>query len=259
MKFYSLQKSAFTLIELLVVIAIIAILAAILFPVFGRARENARRSSCQSNLKQIGLGLLQYTQDYDETLPYSHFGANGNSNTTNNYKWMDAIYPYVKSTQVFNCPSDSIYSEYVYNKDITITSGANRQDDNYGDYTVNRTYYNGTSLNPLGKSLAAIEETSTTLWAADAGRRQDTGDYNKGYEIWGFTAPTKTGYPLIDNTTAITTVGATDEGRGVSMRHLETANILFCDGHVKAMRPEALVQTSTISPNRLRFFTILAD
>jgi prepilin-type N-terminal cleavage/methylation domain-containing protein len=63
------KKRAFTLIELLVVIAIIAILAAILFPVFARARENARRSSCQSNLKQIGLGVLQYTQDYDETLP----------------------------------------------------------------------------------------------------------------------------------------------------------------------------------------------
>ena len=60
------EKSGFTLIELLVVIAIIAILAAMLFPVFARARENARRSSCQSNLKQIGLGLLQYSQDYDE-------------------------------------------------------------------------------------------------------------------------------------------------------------------------------------------------
>src|SRR5205809_4233116 len=62
-------RRAFTLIELLVVIAIIAILAAILFPVFSRARENARRASCQSNLKQIGLGFLQYAQDYDERLP----------------------------------------------------------------------------------------------------------------------------------------------------------------------------------------------
>src|SRR6476619_5175287 len=66
---FQAKKKAFTLIELLVVIAIIAILAAILFPVFGRARENARRSSCQSNLKQIGLGIAQYTQDNDEAYP----------------------------------------------------------------------------------------------------------------------------------------------------------------------------------------------
>src|SRR6476659_7951599 len=106
------NKNAFTLIELLVVIAIIAILAAILFPVFARARENARRSSCQSNLKQIGLGLLQYAQDYDERLPFFFYGVDGNATdppTVANprYKWMDAIYPYVKSEQIFACPSDA--------------------------------------------------------------------------------------------------------------------------------------------------------
>src|SRR5687767_6194063 len=69
------RKSGFTLIELLVVIAIIAILAAILFPVFARARENARRASCQSNLKQVGLGFVQYTQDYDERYPMLFEGA----------------------------------------------------------------------------------------------------------------------------------------------------------------------------------------
>src|SRR5690606_28544578 len=87
-----LESKGFTLIELLVVIAIIAILAAILFPVFARARENARRASCMSNEKQLALGLLMYTQDYDERLPDYHGG-------TAPY-FPDLIFPYVKSYQV---------------------------------------------------------------------------------------------------------------------------------------------------------------
>lgn len=89
-------KKGFTLIELLVVIAIIAILAAILFPAFARARENARRASCQSNLKQIALGFTQYTQDYDEKFP--SFAYPG---------WASDIQPYIKSTQILKCPSFS--------------------------------------------------------------------------------------------------------------------------------------------------------
>src|SRR3954470_18379090 len=91
------KTQAFTLIELLVVIAIIAILAAILFPVFGRARENARRSSCQSNLKQIGLGIMQYTQDYDERMP-----PRRTTNQTESFRTL--VFPYIKSTQLFVCP-----------------------------------------------------------------------------------------------------------------------------------------------------------
>ena len=96
------RRRAFTLIELLVVIAIIAILAAILFPVFARARENARRASCQSNLKQIGLGIKQYIQDYDERFPQEGDATAGNRG------WAYAIQPYIKSEQLFQCPSETV-------------------------------------------------------------------------------------------------------------------------------------------------------
>ena len=107
------KQAGFTLIQLLVVIAIIAILAAILFPVFARARENARRASCQSNLKQMGLGVLQYIQDYDETLPGSLMG-NPNAVPEGGYQvggtywiWYQLVYPYTRSMQVTLCPSSS--------------------------------------------------------------------------------------------------------------------------------------------------------
>src|SRR5213083_1134225 len=99
------HPAGFTLIELLVVIAIIAILAAILFPAFAMARENARRASCQSNLKQIGLGIIQYNQDYDDTMPPSYatpindpypYGGSGNTNGV--WLWMHIIAPYTKSS-----------------------------------------------------------------------------------------------------------------------------------------------------------------
>jgi len=122
----NLTGTGFTLIELLVVIAIIAILASILFPVFARARENARRASCQSNLKQIGLGFVQYSQDYDERYPqiYQQL-ANGTAvvdpartlaMNRRGYpspitSWLDAIYPYMKSSQIFSCPSDGLQAE----------------------------------------------------------------------------------------------------------------------------------------------------
>jgi len=107
------MRRGFTLIELLVVIAIIAILAAILFPVFARAREKARQSSCLNNVKQISLAFQMYTQDYDETLPgYTHYQWPGMTvsgpytGLTMSYMyWMDVLYPYVLNKQVFVCPS----------------------------------------------------------------------------------------------------------------------------------------------------------
>ena len=104
------DAKGFTLIEMLVVIAIIALLAAILFPVFGRARANARRSSCQSNMKQISLGVLQYVQDYDERFPKTGGSTNGiaaNCGGPDILSWASKTQPYIKSTQVFVCPEDT--------------------------------------------------------------------------------------------------------------------------------------------------------
>jgi prepilin-type N-terminal cleavage/methylation domain-containing protein/prepilin-type processing-associated H-X9-DG protein len=101
------MKRGFTLIELLVVIAIIAILAAILFPVFAKAREKARQASCLSNVKQLSLGFMQYVQDYDEVMPQAGAYENvtwPNGGTGGNF-WPCRIYPYVKNIQVYNCPS----------------------------------------------------------------------------------------------------------------------------------------------------------
>jgi len=98
-----MTRRGFTLIELLVVIAIIAILAAILFPVFAKAREKARQSSCLSNMKQLGLAMLQYAQDFDEA--FTMYAP-----TTYAYNWDHTLAPYTKNTQVFQCPSANMYS-----------------------------------------------------------------------------------------------------------------------------------------------------
>jgi len=117
------RAAGFTLIELLVVIAIIAILAAILFPVFAQAREKARTISCTSNVKQISLALAMYTQDYDETLvPYTQTGASGGFATP----WTVVLQPYIKNFQVFTCPSNSQQGiGYTYNANIARADGYN--------------------------------------------------------------------------------------------------------------------------------------
>ena len=131
------MKKGFTLIELLVVIAIIAILAAILFPVFAQAREKARQTSCLSNLKQIGTATMLYADDYDECLPlmlnnvepqYSYFKAQAGypcqyfnvtsaqwGLLTNYPSWMDSIFPYVKNVEMYKCPSNKKMCGYGYN------------------------------------------------------------------------------------------------------------------------------------------------
>ncbi len=254
-------KKAFTLIELLVVIAIIAILAAILFPVFGRARESARRSSCQSNMKQIGLGMQQYQQDYDErVVPYRNAVPNPYSNAANDpflgtsgtpstrtASFMNVLLdPYIKSEQIWLCPSNPDAWVNVDRRSSSDTDPGFRSYGGQNSYGVNN--YAMKSNN--GPSIASFPETANTVALIDA-KYYNVLPRNAcklvGDSFNPITAPTPVGIYLkywrsLGNSFQFRfTGGAANEptdaeaeqlGRG---RHLETLNTLFLDGHVKAI------------------------
>lgn len=229
-------KSAFTLIEILVVIAIIAILAAILFPVFARARENARRSSCQSNLKQIGLGVAQYVQDYDETYPLLEDSGSGGVFLTgtptalvNKQTWVDRIFPYVKSRQVFHCPSVG-----------GAKGGQTEQFSHYGFTAYTERGCNGDlrldGIKGIMK-LSEVQRPSEVIAMSD---------YREGYPhvagVWAISTTCFTeasyivtpGYSVSDSAlTAMCDGGADCSQWPVDGRHLQGANYAFFDGHVK--------------------------
>lgn len=161
------RRSGFTLIELLVVIAIIAILAAILFPVFARAREKARQSSCLSNVKQLSVGALMYMQDYDETFwPTSAVHMNNlAANDSPGSIWYRAVMPYVKNEQIFVCPSDSQTNSARWSDSATTwddwpADGATAYPATAGYDGFALSY--GTNHNAGGKPLATIDYPAQT-------------------------------------------------------------------------------------------------
>jgi len=147
------KKRAFTLIELLVVIAIIAILAAILFPVFARAREQARRTSCLSNMKQLNTSMLMYVQDYDETMPFANWRPDVAPWNINQYgsEWQNVIQPYAKNEQILRCPSD--VNPPIDPNDLANPGGPT------GERTVTSYLYNGF----LGTDIASVNDNPTAL------------------------------------------------------------------------------------------------
>ena len=212
------MKRGFTLIELLVVIAIIAILAAILFPVFARAREKARQTSCLSNLKQLGLGLMMYAQDYDERFP-TYWWGEGNTGIANSCTWWGGIYPYVKNIQIFACPSSNNTGNNTWGVWINANPPFANAAINYG--------FNELMGNQNGLKMATLQAPAETVVLADC-----QSSWIGGY--WSASFPQRAWLLRVAFAAGINNCGcpppAVPDGTSI---HNGGANIAFADGHSK--------------------------
>jgi len=248
------KAKGFTLIELLVVIAIIAILAAILFPVFAQARAKARATACLSNQKQMGLALLAYSQDYDEQMVRGWYGAVGGNeagygtsdpsaaNPANaKWKWMDSIEPFTKNEGIFTCPDAPVgigggnQGKYVYYKKLGTPGQPAAPNANfYGSYAINSAYWGGVDNNARrgpsnGVPLAIVENPASTIWVMDG---------NGSYQIsWPDTGADPETIKSVGSLKYISWQNGSDinnmqEG-AVIQRHQGQLNVIYCDGHAK--------------------------
>ncbi len=235
-------RKGFTLIELLVVIAIIAILAAILFPVFAKAREKARAISCISNEKQIALSWTMYTQDYDETvIPYSSSGVSGGIA----FPWTLILQPYVKSFQVYTCPDSTYAIGYTYNANIARSDGYNgsspRKLNGITLPAVTPIFVDGNSIsgpstlsNPQGLTWPYPYNQAAAFFingVATAGGRiiNDVTNFNNGWTA--------------NNPSATQGTGVGNPGGIAATRHTDGANYAFSDGHAKFLKAPVTANT----------------
>lgn len=260
-------KSAFTLIELLVVIAIIAILAAILFPVFAQAREKARATSCLSNEKQLALGIIQYIQDYDESFP-----INPQADNTTNYDydqtWIVNVQPYIKSYGVFLCPDDnhtvpvSGASGYSGPKDSYVSNSALGYDWEFGggwtpEGVINSGYtwaFGGKSY-PKPRASAEVNFPSSTIMVAERWGEPNVNPNFGAFAPYGVVATgpdgLEGGYGLPGQSAAHTACNTPDPNSPglIAVGHQGRSNFAFCDGHAKSMIPEQTVNMNATQGN----------
>ena len=275
-------RSAFTLIELLVVIAIIAILAAILFPVFAQAREAARKASCLSNCKQMGTGVMLYTQDYDEMYPCNSWDTpplgvtdhdSGQADYRTAMQWVFRVQPYIKNKKVFVCPSDpnpkngwSCYDAgtnagcHEWGIPTPISYAGNFEIMGYGGYqNSNGCLGDGSFIpdwNMAPKAMAAVPSPASTYLIADYGRCSLESWWVNNLRAANYTRVFNQSAPGGGQTADTTEPWATRRNQPNVARHQGGSNIIYADGHAKwqhgnrifggdrAIHPEGIVPRS---------------
>jgi prepilin-type N-terminal cleavage/methylation domain-containing protein/prepilin-type processing-associated H-X9-DG protein len=216
------SRRGFTLIELLVVIAIIAILAAILFPVFARAREKARQTSCLSNLKQIGLGSLMYAQDYDGFFPTMYWlpvPGRDSGVSQNGITVLDAVMPYVMNNQIFVCPSTRPTATYTHTSTDIRTISAYM----FSCYVVGAGGATNSALRHNGFAGPTNNALAPGTYTFDGANVMLISEYDAGYRTW---------VPYW--------------GHRMPHSHNQGSNTVFGDGHAKWMQ-ESVYRSITAS------------
>jgi len=269
-------RRAFTLIELLVVIAIIAILAAILFPVFAQAKAAAKTSACLSNTKQIGLAIYQYTIDNDDTYTGGWFvGLWGTQDLTlfpnGRYTWLDVVQPYIKNTDIFTCPMQNIPDKrgiYVPRDKVKAITG-NDSTERWGSYGLNCSYWDAgdkvsspSSDNGSGAAMTttSVDDVAGTILAADG-----NGSFQFAWNIVS-RQPSK----LVAGDGGMGTLSWDDnkgtnrqEGALVFRHPGGRINSIFCDGHAKSVTGGAALTKNTVAGSdtfgALKMFTSASD